>query len=374
MDAAQSWAIALGSWRVEPDHVGLALCDTEPSLVRALGLEPRVWLGQTIMWLGYQRGAAAMQPRGPTATVEASAGLNDLLAATQWEADRNGNEPDARHLVVALLRIDESTASTHARQLGANAAAARRALGLRAFRRPLAAGHERRSARVPLDPSLVLLSGGAMTDALPAAVEAAKSMVGVSSLRVGVIGATNPHGGERTAQRLRSLGVDATDLRVNDRDQADKAKLDETLHAVYFPGGDPARGYDALWATRLYFDLVAFAEAGGVVMGHSAGATIWGSGHSSWFVSEGDLEPLPMFGWLGNTVVVAHHLDDRQRLQTARTLFPGQQLLALGHEGAVAIEHGTVREIAPGETSTLLVTDQEESTVSARAQPLAGSA
>jgi cyanophycinase-like exopeptidase len=355
MVRAEQWARALGSPTIDPDHVGLALAEVDAPTVEAAGVDPLAWVAQTMLWLGYQRGAVGVPPPPPcrTGTVSPAPATVALLDAAREEADRNGQEMEVRHILVALLRVDESTAATHARELGATAAAARRVFGLMPYRRPLAEGIGPDAAPRPSRPRLVLLSGGLLVKALPAALAEAQRLHGTDIRRVGVVGAANPLGGESTARRLRTAGVDAIDLEVDSRRAANASSIPPDIDAVYLPGGDPARGYDALWATRFYGSLVEFAEDGGVVMGQSAGATIWGAGHASWFVSEGDLEPIPMFGWLPH-VVVAHHRADGRRLTTAQRLFPGTPILALAHEGAVVVDGDVVRALVDGEVPTII--------------------
>ena len=357
--AAHGWAAGLGSSSVDVDHLGLAIADGERCLAAEIGLDGREWLAQSVMWLGFQRGAAAMTPRPPSRDTPLlrSAELVRVVATAASEAARNGHPTvDARHLLVALLAVDSSTVATHARVLGASAADARVVLKFLPYRRPYADSHSPDVGRRPSSPTVILLGGGDMSRALPEAVAEARRLRRRSStgLAVGVVGATNSNGGRRFAERLRRQGVNAIDTGVDCRESALTTDVVPDCDVIYVPGGDPAAGYDALWATPFYEALVDFADGGGIVMGHSAGATIWGSGHQSSFVSQGDEEQLPMFGWLGRTVVVAHHLENGVRLNTARRHFPDRIILAVAHEGAVVAVGGSVRLLTPGDADSII--------------------
>ncbi len=97
---------------------------------------------------------------------------------------------------------------------------------------------------------------------------------------------------------------------------------------------------------------MAHANSGGIAMGHSAGAVIWGAATLSSFASEDEPEPMPMLNWLVSTVVVPHHRlhPDDQRLRAAAARFPGLNIVAITHEAAVSIdENNLISEICPGE-------------------------
>ena len=126
------------------------------------------------------------------------------------------------------------------------------------------------------------------------------------------------------------------------------------VDAVYIAGGDPARGVDSLLGTAAAAGLAELADRGVVMAGTSAGATIWGTATLSPYVSEGAPEPVPMLGYLDNTVVVAHHLPASPRLPNAQRAFTEHRIIAIGHEAAVQIENDVVTEVAEGDAPSVI--------------------
>lgn len=194
--------------------------------------------------------------------------------------------------------------------------------------------------------------------AVPAALEAAASVMGVDpgGLRVTVVGAAARDGAQMT-ELLRSLGVHAVDSGVNDRRAALASAPLPPADIFYLVGGNPAMAYDALLGTPVLNALVEHAERGGVVMGHSAGAIVWGAETLSDFASEDDREPFPMFNWIADTVVVPHfqpHDETNDSLEVARGRFPKARILGVAHGGAVMYDgrRRSFQALCDGECST----------------------
>lgn len=84
--------------------------------------------------------------------------------------------------------------------------------------------------------------------------------------------------------------------------------------------------------------LVDAHQGGAVLGGVSAGATVWGAGTVTEYVT-GDPEPLRLFGLIDDVMVFCHYVAGRERSFRERLrAFPGCRGVAVAHGGAVAVD------------------------------------
>lgn len=291
-----------GATVVEPEHLGLALTRDEHAvaLVAGVGVGARRWRDHLNFILGVNAGmraahqqqvrpdhkvsAAALYAEHPPAVGEAVAAI---VAQAEHEAAAHGEPVGPVWLVTVMLTSGAGgIAAGTARWAGVTAAGVRQAGGLATAPRPLLADVDPDELPTPQPRGpLVLLGGGPIP---PAALHTAAELADASRpVQVAVATAAAPwqahqHVAARQ-QQFDDAGVSARviDLGLADRDDADRrAVVDALDHAdiVFVDGGRCELAYRALAGTAALDALVAFSERGGMVMGYSAGAQLFGVG------------------------------------------------------------------------------------------------
>ena len=376
--AAEEEARRRGDRHLGAEHLALALARPQgpaSALLAELGVDPLDWRDQITTVLAWSEGARAERESRPAgsmagslAELRFSGGLAmeravpHIVELAQHEATANDSDVGPAHLLVGVLVEAESVGAATGQWLGLSPGRVRAAAGLRNHRRAVAGGAEpgRRSRGSSTGP-LVLCGGGTDADLLAEVVALAAGRAGSDGPRAVLVDLawhTLPPTAEQRRSNLDRLAAAGAALAVDSgltvRDDAASAEVCRRLGAadlVWLTGGDAAALYDRLWATPA-LDAIREAHANGAVVGGvSAGAIVWGAGTLSDFASLGEAEPFPLFGWLGDLVVVAHYASGRERaLRNRLAAFPGCRGLAVAHGGAVVVAPGDdgLRVLRPG--------------------------
>ena len=360
--AAEEEARRRGDRTLTADHLSLALArpgSDAAAVVAAAGVDALDWRDEIVKVLGWNEGGRWEREGRPASSVtdspaerrfggtleltEEASGVLDLAAA---EAAANGDELGPAHVVVGLLLGVDSVGAGTARWLGLTPGRLRAAAGLVEHRRVLADGAAPRRLGPRRDGTgLLVVCGGASDTGLLSAV------IGQScAARPGVVLVDLGWSGRRPAPEIRrryldylaAAGADAVvDSGLTERPDAfDITVCDRLASAdvIWCTGGSVGAIYDRLWATPA-LDAIVHAHQGGAVLGGvSAGATVWGVGIVSDYVT-GDPEPLPLFGLLDAEVVFSHYWPTRERAFRERLrAFPGCRGVAVTHGGAIAVD------------------------------------
>lgn len=362
--AAEEEARRRGDTTLTADHLALALarpgCDAA-AVLAAAGVVALDWRDEIVKVLGSNEGGRWEREGRPASSVtdspaerrfggtleltEQASGVLELAAA---EAAANGHELGPAHVVVGLLLGVDSVGAGTGRWLGLTPGQLRAAAGLVEHRRVLADGAApgRLGPRRDGAGSLVLC-GGASDRGLLSAVVSLSSAAGPAAVVVD-LGWSGPRPAPEIRQRylddLAAAGAAAAmDSGLTERPDAfDGAVCDRLASAdvIWCTGGSVGVLYDRLWATPALDAIVHAHQRGAVLGGVSAGATIWGVGIVSDYVT-GHPEPLPLFGLLDGVLVFSHYWPTRERAFRERLrAFPDCRGLAVSHGGAIAV-HAT---------------------------------
>jgi|LauGreDrversion4_2_1035121.scaffolds.fasta_scaffold02412_4 cyanophycinase len=127
-----------------------------------------------------------------------------------------------------------------------------------------------------------------------------------------------------------------------------------TAQAVWIPGGQQSRLYEAWQNTTLESSLQALLQRGGMIAGSSAGAAIM----SRIMIASGREAPQLATGWdLIPGAIVDQHFSQRNRIarsQQAVSLHPGTTGLGVDEGTAVLLTGRTLRTVGNGNVTILL--------------------
>jgi len=218
----------------------------------------------------------------------------------------------------------------------------------------------------PENGSLVIVGGGGATDAI---LEKFIELAGGPENDLVVI----PTAGGRDsydqnagiADRLRGLGAESVVVwHTNDRTEADKESFTKPLakaEGIWFGGGRQWRLVDAYAGTRAEELFNQVLEAGGVIGGSSAGASIQGS-----YLVRGDTDNNQVmmgdhevgFGYIQNIAIDQHVLARNRHFDLFEILDAKPGLLGVGiDEKTAMIVQGDVFEVM-GPSYVLVYDDQ----------------
>lgn len=260
------------------------------------------------------------------------------------EAGGNGAEVGPSHVLVALLLSVDSVGAGTARWMGLTPGRVRAAAGLANIRRILAGGAPpgRLGPRRPGSGPLVLC-GGISAPARPAVMGLSPGVGRVVLVDLAWSG-RRPSSHDRQPQLDAWLAAGAgaaVDSGLAERDDAAHPEVCDRLASadvIWCAGGSVAALYDRLWATAALDAILQAHQAGAVLGGVSAGATVWGAGAVSDYVT-GEPEPLALFGLLDQAVVFCHFFAGREHAFRERLgAFPGCRGVAVAHGGAVTVD------------------------------------
>ncbi|MGH9155140.1 MAG: Type 1 glutamine amidotransferase-like domain-containing protein [Acidimicrobiales bacterium] len=357
---AEEEARRRGDRNLTADHLALALARPGADgveVVVAAGLDLLEWRDGIIRVLGWNEGGQWEREGRPASSVcdspaerrfggELLTGpdVHAVLDLAAAEAAANGEEIGPAHLVVGLLLAVDSVGAAGARWHGLTPGRVRVAAGLIDVCRPPAGGAPpgRTGPRREGAGALVLCGGGS-AQALPAVLDLAPRPCSVVLVDMA-------WSGPRPSAESRRLDLEAlvaagagsaVDSGLTGREDAFDSEVCERLapaHVIWCTGGSVAALYDRLWATPALDAIVDAHQRGAVLGGVSAGATVWGTGTVSDYVS-GNPEPLQLFGLLDDVVVFSHYFTSRERAFRERLrAFPGCRGVAVSHGGAVAVD------------------------------------
>lgn len=298
-------------------------------------MSPEEWLELNIFKIGLDAGLdigdGQARPSRGCIPLAVEPGVVEKIELAHEEAAMDRSLVEARHFAVALAHPSWTNK-------------ARMAFGLPTERRRLAAGRDRGRTFVPSRSLTAILCGGD-TRVLAQALQIAP--------RPGLVMLSWWHDqfGDAREKEVRQVTKDAglAPIVVLSSAPADR-DLDAVANAgvVYLPGGFAEDAYGALVDTPLLQAISACVEAGGILVGNSAGAVVLGAGRLSRWESGDAPEPLPLLGWLDGLVVDAH-VRDRALSDEARAalaLFPGTGLLGVGQAAAVLVQTRPLRMTA----------------------------
>jgi cyanophycinase len=362
LSAAERHARRRGDRVLTGDH--LALCLARPDatvepLLRRAGVDPLEWRDEIVTVLGWREGAAAAhagRPAGSMAdspadrrfdgAMETGSEVEVVLQLAAAEAAANGTEVRPEHVMAALLLDGESVGAATASWLGLTTGKVRAAAGLVSRRRVVADGNPPGPFhRAPTAGPLVLCGGAPDRDLYQDLIRLVRAAgAGFPKVVVVDVGSSRPRRNPPSTELLDDFkaagAAEAVDSGLSGRPTAGSEEVCERISSadvVWFCGGDPAVIYDGLWATPA-LEAIEHAHAAGALLGGvSAGATIWGIGTISAYVT-GDPEPLPLFAALPGIVVMAHYWPTRQATLRERVrAFPGSRGIGVAHGGAVVV-------------------------------------
>lgn len=270
--------------------------------------------------------------------------VRDTLRTSRLEAEKHDATVGPGHLIAGLSR--------RGRPLGVGLARIRRTAGIPHQPRVLAAGVDRTSIRRPLGIGPLVLGGGDELHLVAADVVALAKARGVSDpLVVGVFASAmsfdDSMSDETRLQLMRpfaAAGARVMDSGLTSRADSSKAKVLDALASadiLYLSGGRPELLIDAVLGTPAYEAFVVGSDRGAIVMGSSAGSMVLGRGMLSDHESEDDEEPLDLFNWLTDIVVLPHYVESGEAtLRRWVKSFPGSRAIGVSHQGAVLVEPG----------------------------------
>ncbi len=271
-----------------------------------------------------------------------------ILDAARDEASRGGGTVGPAEMLAGVMR--------EGRGLDAPVGAVPFGLhGIPTGPAPVAAGVDRGNIPRPTGQAPLVLGGALSASVRSHAAELASKTSGKRQQDLTVVGvfaaAGPPDGAERAARAFeRAWGPTGSGLHVVDAGLVtrDDAYLDEVCarlvdaDIVFLNGGRAERILDVMLATPAYDALVTASDGGTIVMGNSAGAIALGSCHLTNWETGDEAVPLPMFGWLADTVVYPHYQErySHRRARAYLAAVPASIGLCISDPGAVVIEPG----------------------------------
>ncbi|MEO7443576.1 MAG: Type 1 glutamine amidotransferase-like domain-containing protein, partial [Acidimicrobiales bacterium] len=320
--------------------------------------------------------AAARRHDGAMVGCDPSARL--VLDLARREAAANGGEVGPAHVFIGLLQELNSVGAGTACWFGLTPGRVRTAAGLRNERRVVAGGAAPppgsgpRAQRVG---RLVLHGGGGVSAAQLATLVAMAprrrpGRQGPDVVVVDLGWLTHRPGDEdrlhEVAEFLAAGAGSAVGSGLHDRPDASLPDVCERLAGadlIWLHGGHCPSIFDRLWATPALDAIREASDAGAIVGGYSAGASVWGVGTVSDFASAGEPEPFRLFGWLDDLVVFGHYFPSREasfRRSVAR--FPGCRGVAIAHQAMVVVEPGwsTIRARESGSGNFMIASPEAQ--------------
>ena len=140
-------------------------------------------------------------------------------------------------------------------------------------------------------------------------------------------------------------------IHTRNKKEADDPKniaLLRNAKGLYFGGGDQQLIADAYAGTKLYDEMIALLERGGVIMGTSAGATIMGSlmvgGDARNDISK-KYTLNPAFSFMTNTALDQHVLARNRQFDLIPVIehYPGTLGIGIDESTAIIVEAGQFR-------------------------------
>jgi cyanophycinase len=140
-------------------------------------------------------------------------------------------------------------------------------------------------------------------------------------------------------------------IHTRNKKEADDPKniaLLRNAKGLYFGGGDQQLIADAYAGTKLYDEMIALLDRGGVIMGTSAGATIMGSlmigGDSRNDISK-KYTLNPAFSFMTNTALDQHVLARNRQFDLIPVIehYPGTLGIGIDESTAIIVEAGQFR-------------------------------